>query len=270
MLWHNFKDMRIFVPPEDIVKKEGIKLNADKSHYLTSVLRCKKGDVITIIDGKGKAYEAGVAEIAKGNVLITVINEIQLDTESSLNLILCQGILKGEKMDLVIQKTTELGANGITPLITERCVVKETRKIKRWQKIAEEAAEQCGRAVIPKVYEPVQFAEFFERERFRRTGAMEYWRNGEMTGFIFWEEGGMPLKESIKKISFTSLQNSITPIFLFVGPEGGFTSEEIRLAERHGLIRTTLGKRVLRAETAAIVSTALVQFLTESIFSSED
>lgn len=262
--------MRIFVPPEDIQKREQIRLSADKSHYLISVIRCKKGDGVAIIDGKGNAYEAEVSEIAKRHVFINILHETPVDTESAINFILCQGILKGEKMDLVIQKTTELGANGITPLITERCVVKETRKIKRWQKIAEEAAEQCGRAVIPKVYEPVQFAEFFERERFRKTDAMEYWSNGEMTGFIFWEEGGMPLKESIKKISFTSLQNSITPIFLFVGPEGGFTSEEIRLAERHGLIRTTLGKRVLRAETAAIVSTALVQSLTESIFSSED
>ncbi|MDA8338950.1 MAG: RsmE family RNA methyltransferase, partial [Nitrospiraceae bacterium] len=101
--------MRIFVPPEDIAKKEGIKLNADKSHYLISVLRCKKGDVITIIDGKGKAYEAGVAEIAKKHVFINILSETALDTESALNLILCQGIPKGEKMDMVVQKATELG-----------------------------------------------------------------------------------------------------------------------------------------------------------------
>ncbi|MBI5213625.1 MAG: 16S rRNA (uracil(1498)-N(3))-methyltransferase [Nitrospirae bacterium] len=262
--------MRIFVPQEDIRKQEQIRLSADKSHYLISVIRCKKGDRIAIIDGKGKAYKAEVSEIAKRHVFINILHETPVDTESAINFILCQGILKGEKMDLVIQKTTELGVNGIMPLITERGVVKETRKAKRWQKIAEEAAEQCGRTVIPKVHEPVQFAEFFERERSRRAGVMEHWSNGKMTGFIFWEEGGMPLKESIKKISLTSLQHSGTPIFVFIGPEGGFTSEEIRLAEGHGLIRTTLGKRVLRAETAAIVSTALVQFLTESAFSSED
>ncbi|MEW6738483.1 MAG: 16S rRNA (uracil(1498)-N(3))-methyltransferase [Nitrospirota bacterium] len=262
--------MRIFVLPEDIAKKEGIKLNADKSHYLISVLRCKKGDVITIIDGKGKAYEAEVAEIAKGNVLITVINEIQLDTESSLNLILCQGILKGEKMDLVIQKTTELGVKEIIPLITERCVVKETRKVKRWQKIAEEAAEQCGRTVIPTVHEPIEYRNALcvmsdEYKKFLLTHHDLPITDYGLNGFIFWEEGGLALKEAIKKLlPSPSLHNSNTPIFVFVGPEGGFTAEEVKLSEEHGLIRTTLGKRTLRAETAAIVSVALVQFLLES------
>jgi 16S rRNA (uracil1498-N3)-methyltransferase len=243
--------LRIFVPSEDIAKKEGIKLNADKSHYLISVLRCKKGNIITIIDGRGNAYEAAIADISKDNVFINVINEIQLDTESSLNLILCQGILKGEKMDLVIQKTTELGVKEIIPFITDRCIVKETRKVKRWQKIAEEAAEQCGRTVVPTVHEPIQFNEFLEGQG--------------IEGFIFWEEGGISLKEAVLKISPLPIHPfTDSPIHLFVGPEGGFTDEEVRLSEEHGLIRTTLGKRTLRAETAAIVSVALVQFLFES------
>ncbi|WP_333652773.1 16S rRNA (uracil(1498)-N(3))-methyltransferase [Dissulfurispira sp.] len=257
--------MRIFVPPEDIAKKEGIKLNVDKSHYLISVLRCKKGDVITIIDGKGKAYEAGVAEIAKKHVFINILREMALYTESALNLILCQGILKGEKMDLVIQKATELGVKEIIPLITERCIVKETRKVKRWQKIAEEAAEQCGRTVIPTVHEPIQFNEFLEGQDNEKKGVMEYWSNEKMNGLIFWEEGGISLKEAVLKISPSPIHPfTDSPIHLFVGPEGGFTVEEVKLPEEHGLIRTTLGKRVLRAETAAIVSVALVQFLLES------
>ncbi|RJR07187.1 16S rRNA (uracil(1498)-N(3))-methyltransferase [Candidatus Parcubacteria bacterium] len=243
--------LRIFVPPEDIVKKEGIKLNADKSHYLISVLRCKKGDAISVIDGKGKAYEAEVAEIAKKHVFINIVRETALDTESPLNLILCQGILKGEKMDLVIQKTAELGIKEIIPLITERCIVKETRKVKRWQKIAEEAAEQCGRTVIPTIHEPVEFRLLFTVHC-----------SQQMNGFIFWEEGGLSLKDAILKLAIHP--SAYPPIYLFVGPEGGFTAEEVKLSEEHGLIRTTLGKRVLRAETAAIVSVALVQFLLES------
>jgi 16S rRNA (uracil1498-N3)-methyltransferase len=246
--------LRISVPPEDIAKKEGIKLNADKSHYLISVLRCKKGDVITIIDGKGKAYEAEVAEIAKKHVFINILREMALDTESALNLILCQGMLKGEKMDLVIQKATELGVREIIPIITERCLVKETRKVKRWQKIAEEAAEQCGRTVIPTVHEPVEFGSLFTVHS-----------SQQMKGLIFWEEGGISLKEAVLKISPSPIHPfTDSPIHLFVGPEGGFTAEEVKLSEEHGLIRTTLGKRVLRAETAAIVSVALVQFLLES------
>ena len=243
--------MRIFVPPEDIAKKESIKLNEDKSHYLISVLRCKKGDTISVIDGKGKAYEAGVVEISKKHVFINILRETVLDTESPLNLILCQGILKGEKMDMVIQKATELGVKEIIPLITERCIVKETRKVKRWQKIAEEAAEQCGRAVIPTIHEPVEFGLLFTVHC-----------SQQMNGFIFWEEGGLSLKDAISKLAIHPFTHS--PIHLLVGPEGGFTSEEVKLAEDHGFIRTTLGKRTLRAETAAIVSVALVQFLLES------
>lgn len=242
--------MTIFVPPEDIAKKEGIKLNADKSHYLLSVLRCKKGNVIAIIDGKGKAYEAEVVETSKKHVFINILREIAMDNESPLNLILCQGILKGEKMDMVIQKATELGVKEIIPLITERCIVKETRKVKRWQKIAEEAAEQCGGTIIPIVHEPVESGLL-----------LTIHASQQMNGFIFWEEGGLSLKDAISKLA---IHPSDSPIHLFIGPEGGFTSEEILLAERHGLIRTTLGKRILRAETAAIVSVTLTQFLLGS------
>ncbi len=243
--------MRIYIPPEDIEKQQGIKLNADKSHYLTFVLRCKRGDRISVVDGKGKACEAEIVEISKKHVFINILSETALDTESALNLILCQGIPKGEKMDMVVQKATELGVKEIIPLITERCVVKETRKVKRWQKIAEEAAEQCGRTIIPTVHEPVEFRLLFTVHC-----------SQQMNGFIFWEEGGLSLKDAISKLAIHPSTHS--PIHLLVGPEGGFTSEEVKLAEDHGFIRTTLGKRTLRAETAAIVSVALVQFLLES------
>lgn len=242
--------MTIFVPPEDIEKRKGIRLSDEKSHYLLSVLKRNKGDTISVIDGKGKTYEAEVSEISKKNVFIDILHEIQLDRESILNLVLCQGILKGEKMDFVIQKAAELGVKEIIPLITERCLVKETRKVKRWQKIAEESAEQCGRAVIPLIHEPVDIR------------ALHIVYNEEkMNGFIFWEEGGLFLREAFTKLALFNL--SFAHVFIIIGPEGGFTEEEVNLAEKYGLIRTTLGKRILRAETAAIVSIALVQFLGE-------
>ncbi|MBI3592967.1 MAG: 16S rRNA (uracil(1498)-N(3))-methyltransferase [Nitrospirae bacterium] len=243
--------LRIFIPPEDIKQKRNIKAPSDKAHYLISVLRSKKGDAIDVIDGKGKAYIAEIADIAKKDVFINVIKESIADTESTAHLILCQGLLKGEKMDMVIQKATELGVKEIVPLITVRCLVKETRKVKRWGKIAEEAAEQCGRAVIPVIHEPVEFSSLL-------MGL------SQMDGFIFWEEGGLQMNEAFLKMSSSLIHSSPdSPIHLLVGPEGGFTPEEVRQAEEHGLIRTTLGSRILRAETAAIVSVALVQFLIE-------
>lgn len=242
--------MTIFVPPKDIEKRKGIRLSDEKSHYLISALRCNIGDKISVIDGKGKAYEAEVSEISKKNVFINILCEIQLDRESTLNLVLCQGILKGEKMDIVIQKAAELGVKEIIPLITERCLVKETRKVKRWQKIAEESAEQCGRAVIPLIHEPVDIR------------SLNIVNNEEkMNGFIFWEEGGLHLREAFNRLAPVSL--STAPVFIIIGPEGGFTEEEVNLTEKCGLIRTSLGKRILRAETASIVSIALVQFLAE-------
>jgi len=256
--------MIIFVPPEDIESKKGISLSTDKSHYLVSVLRCMEGDAITVIDGTGRAYNAKIARISKGNVLIDITGENASDAESSINLILCQSILKGDKMDMVIQKATELGVKEIVPVITERTLVKNTRKTGRWRKIAEEAAEQCGRTVIPTVHEPIQFNEFLEGQDNKKRGVMGHWSNEKMNGFIFWEEGGLALEEAIKKLLHSpSLYNSNTPIFVFVGPEGGFTSDEVKLAEAHGFVRTTLGRRILRAETAAIVSLSLVQFMLE-------
>ncbi len=244
---HDDNRMTIFIPPQDISRQKGIRLSADKSRYLTTVLRAKKEDAISVIDGKGKTYAARIAEIVKRDVYVDIVREVPVDTESAVRLILCQGILKGEKMDLVIQKATELGVKGIVPLVTERCLVRETRRVKRWSKIAEEAAEQCGRAFIPEIHEPTALHAW-----------LESCGSSPMRGLVFWEEGGLPLSEAIGKAGRTPADS---PFHLLVGPEGGLASEEVERAAAHGFIKATLGKRILRAETAAIVAVALVQFL---------
>lgn len=241
--------IRIFIPPEEIDKKRQIKLHADKSHYLASVVRCKVGDIIEVIDGKGNAYEAEISEISKNDVFVDIKGKAVLGDESAFNIAICQGILKGDKMDMVVQKTTELGVAEIFPIITERCLVRETKKVKRWRKIAEEAAEQCGRSIIPEVHDPIDISLLF-------TG------HGSKRGFIFWEEGGLSLKESIQRLHFSPSQQDM-PVYIAIGPEGGLTANEVDMAEKDGLIRTSLGKRILRAETAAIVSVAMVNFLLE-------
>lgn len=214
-------------------------------------MRCKTGDEVTVIDGNGRSYLARISGIQKKDVSIDIVREVYLDTESPGNLILCQGILKGEKMDIVVQKATELGVKEIIPLVSERCQVKETRKTNRWRKIAGEAAEQCGRAVIPAIHEPRAFTDFFGTYLVTRAF-------GGLWGLIFWEGGGTPLNEAVGKIELTEGH-----LFLCVGPEGGFSLQEIEMAESRGFIRTTLGRRILRAETAAVAAVALVQFLAE-------
>jgi len=240
--------MRIYLSPESIAKKTGIILPPDKARHVVSVIRCKKDDEITVFDGRGRSYLAKLSGIQKKRVSVDIIQELIVDTESSARLVLCQGILRGEKMDLIIQKTTELGIKRLVPLISGRCQVKETRKTPRWRKIAEEAVEQCGRSVVPLISEPQAFADFIEN----------FVSAGSPQGIIFWEKGGLSPDEALEKIGSTE-----APLFLCIGPEGGFMQSEVEMAESHGFIRATLGRWILRAETAAVVAVALTQFLTE-------
>jgi len=252
---------RLYLPIIQIINNQ-ISITAEKSHYLASVLRCQKGDEFILFDGKGNCFRTTITKSDKKEVIAEVTEKFPCDLESPLNIILVQGLLKGEKMDMVIQKTTELGVKEIMPVITVRSQIRETKKTARWRRIAEEAARQSGRSVIPVIHEPVEFKKSFDRSSRLRPGDAEARRREEVKGFIFWEEKGVSLNEAIKKISvlpghpFTG-----SPIHLLIGPEGGFTKEEVTLAQEKGLIVTSFGRRILRAETAAISAVTLVQFL---------
>lgn len=237
-----------------------ISIAGEKAHYLLSVLRCRKGDNLIIFDGRGKCSTAVIREIRKQEVVTEILESAACDLESPLYSILAQGILKGEKMDMVIQKATELGVSEIVPAVTERSQLKETRRVSRWRKIAEEAARQSGRSVIPSVHEPVELRDYLASST----------AHTSLSGFIFYEEEGMKLSEAVaaspsilgKKGSYpANTERKETELLIFVGPEGGFTKEEVRFAQERGLRIVSLGKRVLRAETAAISAVTLVQYL---------
>lgn len=253
-------EMRIILSKEEITG-ERVTISGEKARYLISVLRCNAGDELQVFDGEGSFYKSRILGIDNKKVIIDLSDKISFDTESRLNLVLIQGILKGEKMDLVIQKTTELGVKEIIPVITERSQVRHTRKTDRWRKIAEEASKQCGRSKIPIVHEAVNFDKLF---------TIHY--PPPQNGFIFYEEGGISLKEAVKigigdwGLGVSSSANpqplnSGPAIFAAIGPEGGFTEDEVSVAISKGLITVSLGKRILRAETAAISAVTLVQFL---------
>jgi 16S rRNA (uracil1498-N3)-methyltransferase len=218
-----------------------ISITEDKARYLASVLRCKEGDALVIFNGGGDCFRTKISKVGKKEVIADVLEKFPCNPESPVNITLVQSLLKGEKMDLVIQKTTELGVREIVPVVTERSQLRETRKTARWQKIAEEASRQSGRTVIPVVHEPVSFQNIF-------TG-------NDLKGFIFYEEENVRLSDSVS--SFIPHPSSL---FIVVGPEGGFTKEEVELAKEQGLVAASLGKRILRAETAAIVAVTLVQY----------
>ncbi len=260
---------RLFLPSISIDQNQII-IQGEKARYISIILRCKTGDPLVVFDGQGNCFKTKIISIDRKQVLADIVESISVNTESNTDIILLQGILKGEKMDFVIQKATELGVKKIIPLITERTQIRTTRKTERWTKIAEEASRQSGRIIVPVIYEPVNFSIFLkeirnklvfkqiidkEQEcrnvRIPKTGNID--KDIEMTGLIFWEEDGIPLKEAVSYLK-------TSPFYLVIGPEGGFTKEEILLAKENGLIITSLGKRILRAETATISAISIIQY----------
>ena len=230
---------RLFLPDFDL-NSRFVTIRGAKARYLATVLRCRAGDPIYLHDDRGNAYSSVLTNVTGKEVTAELIEKIDIQTESGLNVTLLQGLLKGEKMDLVVQKATELGVKEIVPVVTARCQVRETRKTARWMKIAEEASRQAGRNSVPVI---------------RETAAFEsLWSMSLPEGIIFWEQGGDGLADTLKRFSGRS------SISLFIGPEGGFSEEEIKSATGEGFIRATLGSRILRAETAAIAAMAITQF----------
>lgn len=235
-----------------------ISITGEKARYLTSVLRCREGDDLTVFDGRADCFKTTILKIGRQEVIVEVREKLLCSLESTVRIILAQALLKGEKMDLVVQKTTELGVAEILPVITSRSQLRETRKSGRWRKIAEEASRQSGRNVIPVVHEPLAFGSIFSDH----TALFN-------SGLILYEDDGMKLSKAADVLKQAS--NAAVPPFtkggllVVIGPEGGFTREEIALARGKGLLVISLGQRILRAETAAISAVALVQFLLGDI-----
>jgi 16S rRNA (uracil1498-N3)-methyltransferase len=238
---------RIFLPLEE--NPHRVHISGEDARYLTTVLRCGRGHDLEILDGKGHSFRAKIVSLTRKEVVAEVTGTTRTNTESPLDLILIQGLLKGEKMDFVVQKTTELGIREIIPAVTERSQVKETRKTARWRKIALDAARQCGRSAVPILHEPALFEDLFSAN----SGHGPCVQKRE--GLLFWEEGGVALKEIRTRIG------ECASMVVAVGPEGGFTEAEAKLAESRGFFIASLGTRILRAETAAVTATAIIQFL---------
>ncbi|MCS7215378.1 MAG: RsmE family RNA methyltransferase [Thermodesulfovibrio sp.] len=220
-----------------------IELSKEERKYLFNVLRLKQGDTLSIFDGKGRSFHAKIIDLKN----IEVLREEKFFIEEPFSIILCQALLKGEKMDLVIEKATELGVKKIIPFVSSRCIVKNTRKVERWIKIAKEASEQSLRIIVPDIEEVTNFQDLIKIID---------------NGVLFWEKSTTPLVQSISDL------NHDKNIYLLVGPEGGFTQEEVTMTEKRNIKIASLGKRILKAETASIVSVALVSFLLQSNLSS--
>jgi len=215
-----------------------------KSDYthMTKVLRLGEGNLITVFDNEGLEYEGIITDMSSETISIRINSTHQLETEPELELNLFQAILKGNKMDMVISQATQLGVSRFFPVISKRTQIRSTTKVERWNKITRESTKQCRRIKPPVVSEPVDF-----RDSFGIRGQSEI-------KIIFYENQNELLKDYVY-----TLAEPVSSINIHIGPEGGFSEEEIALAKENGYTAVGLGKRILRAETASVVSLALLQ-----------
>lgn len=242
---------RFFVEQEQIRDSAIIVTGPDVNH-IRNVLRMKQGEEVLISDKQGQDYLCRVSEFTRDAVIFGLIKQEESDRELPARIHLFQGLPKSDKMELIIQKAVELGVYRIIPVVTKRVVVKlnaskEESRVKRWNAISESASKQSKRSIIPEV-----------------TGVVNYRDALEMTaGFglklIPYEcAGGMKETRNLLELAAPGMD-----IAVFIGPEGGFEEEEIRLANEREIRPVTLGKRILRTETAGLCILSALMLLLE-------
>lgn len=238
---------RLFVPKEQICD-EHVLIEGSDAHYLTNVLRLEKGNEILAFDGEGSLYTVEITKTAKGSVegLVKDVSTSTKDTKIDITLV--QGVAKGEKMDYIVQKCTEIGISKIIPILTERTVVKLDEKKKknrqeRWQKIAKEAAKQSRRVMVPEIGEVTTL------DRFKDTLT-----TGERTIILWEDELNLGLKTYLQK------QDKLEKLNIIIGPEGGFSEAEVNKLKEKGVMSISLGSRILRTETAGLATATMVLY----------
>jgi len=231
--------MRRFYAPKENFANNSITLNLEETRHLRDVLRLRAGEKIQAFDGEGQEFLCEIESISKRETSLRIVEKIApAAPESDLDLTLAVALLKGEKFDLVVQKAVELGVSKLVPLNTKRADVKlkeADKKLERWQKIALEACKQSGRARLMQIGAAIDFDKFIE--------------TAEGVKILFAERGGE---------GFSAI-NAGKKITALVGSEGGWENSEIELAAAHGFQIITLAGRILRAETAAIAISAILQ-----------
>lgn len=241
-----------FVSPENI-STEAVTVTGGDVNHIKNVLRMKIGEKFIANDGNGGSYCCAVSEIYEDRIVAEILEGQLSSTELPVRLVLFQGLPKADKMELIIQKAVELGVSEIVPVEMARCVVKLDEKKKksktaRWQSISESAAKQSGRTVIPEVHDAMSYK-----------NALEFAKDFDIV-FVPYE-----CADSMAKMK--EKMNEIKPgmsVGIFIGPEGGFEKDEIEKAVEAGGEIVSLGKRILRTETASIAALAICMFNIES------
>lgn len=234
---------RVFVA-EPLSADTLVEVGGPAANHIARVLRLAAGDAIIAFDGRGGEYEARIDGLRKDRVLVSIGAHRAIERESPLSVTLAQGISRGERMDLVIQKATELGVRHIVPLLSERSVVRldakqADAKRRHWRAIAVAACEQCGRNRVPEVAPPADFDAFIASSSTAPVSAR----------IVLSPQGGIRVHDL----------KAAPDMVMLIGPEGGLSDAELEAAVRSGFAGVRLGPRILRTETAAIAALAVIQ-----------
>ncbi len=228
---------------DQLVPETLTELSEQSAHYIRTVLRLKKDQKITLFDGRGGEFLCRLQEVTRKKVIAEVLEFNDHSVESALKVYLGLGISRGDRMDWAVQKAVELGVGRITPLFTDRCVVKlnqekKKQRLMHWQNIAQHAAEQCGRTVLPTVCD-----------------------SDVLTRWVTSQQGLKVILDPYATQSLRDLNPENKHITVLSGPEGGFTNDERMIAVEAGFTAVCLGQRILRTETAVLASLSAIQML---------
>ena len=242
--------MRRFFVEQKAVLEDSIILESEAAHHIGKVLRLSQGDKVTVCTGDGAAYIVELQQFCKDAVTGRIVERIEQHRETEVELVLYQGMPKADKLEMIIQKCTELGVSAVIPLETSRSVVrldagKAEKKLERWQKIAHEASQQSKRVTIPAVGPYLKWG-----------ACLEQLRQSEAMTIVFWEdEQTHGLKEVLN-----ALKEKPKRINLIVGPEGGLSETEVEQLRQVGAVSASLGKRILRTETAGMAGISMILY----------
>lgn len=243
-------ERRFFVDPDQINAGKVV-IRGNEGKHIATVLRMAPGDSIILLDGHGQEYQACLERVSRDEVIATINSSRPVTGEPPCRLTLLQGIPKKDLMDLIIQKGTEIGVSRFMPLYTENTIVqweapKARRQQERWQRIALEAAKQSRRGLVPVVEEPAPLVQ-----------CLKLLAPATRT-LLFWEEPGAPdLRQAIQS---EAEYHRPAELAMMIGPEGGWSAAEVALVCQHGAQPVSLGPRILRTETAALVGAALLLY----------
>lgn len=239
---------KFFVPKNSIDGNNAI-INGEDVKHIYKVLRLQVGDKVSVNNCEGKEYIGEITSIDKSAVNINLIEENPINNESPIEVYLFQGMPKSTKMDLIVQKNTELGVKSITPIITERVVVKtelkEFKKVDRWNRIALEASKQSKRSLVPQINVPIEFEQLLQELKCMDLVVVPY-----------ENEEGYGIKKLVENID----KKQINKVAIVIGPEGGFEESEIFKLKEIGARVITLGPRILRTETAGFTCLSLIMY----------